>query len=105
MWTLSDGGRRVNETESTAARKWLNARILSRLHVERVGVQWRSIRFRLALRKYAPWGVRVVSLTKSRKIPTRKTLPLFPGCMSSEWADTGGCGCNTKAGCGCVAVL
>ena len=38
---------------------------------------WRSIRFRLALRAYAPWGVRVVSQTKSRKIPTRKKLPLF----------------------------
>ena len=36
-----------------------------------------SIRFRLALRTYAPWGVRVVSQTKSRKIPTRKNLPLF----------------------------
>ena len=35
------------------------------------------IRFRLALRTYAPWGVRVVSQTKSRKIPTRKILPLF----------------------------
>ena len=31
---------------------------------------WGSIRFRLALRTYAPWGVRVVSQTKSRKIPT-----------------------------------
>ena len=38
---------------------------------------WRSIRFRLALRTYAPRGVRVVSQTKSRKIPTRKILPLF----------------------------
>ena len=38
---------------------------------------WGSIRFRLALRTYAPWGVRVVSQTKSRKIPTRKFLPLF----------------------------
>ena len=38
---------------------------------------WRSIRFRLALRTYAPWGVRVVSQTKSRKIPTRKILTLF----------------------------
>ena len=38
---------------------------------------WRSIRFRLALRTYAPWGVRVVSQTKSRKIPTRNILPLF----------------------------
>ena len=37
----------------------------------------RSIRFRLALRTCAPWGARVVGLTKSRKIPTRKTLPLF----------------------------
>ena len=38
---------------------------------------WGSIRFRLALRAYAPWGVRVVSQTKSRKIPTRNILPLF----------------------------
>ena len=29
------------------------------------------------LRMYAPWGVRVVSLTKSRKIRTRNILPLF----------------------------
>ena len=41
--------------------------------------RWGSIRFRPAPRTYAPWGciVRVVSQTKSRKIPTRKTLPLF----------------------------
>ena len=41
--------------------------------------KWRSIRFRLALRKYVPWGVRVVPyrLTKSRRIPTRKLLPRF----------------------------
>ena len=40
---------------------------------------WGSIRFRLALRTYAPCGpsVRVVSQTKSRKIPTRNVLPLF----------------------------
>ena len=38
---------------------------------------WGSIRFRLALRTCAPWGVRVVSQTKSRKLPTRKILPLF----------------------------
>ena len=40
---------------------------------------WRAIRFRLALRTYAPCGpsVRVVSQTKSRKIPTsRDILPL-----------------------------
>ena len=38
-----------------------------------------SIRFRLAPRAYAPWGciVRVVSQTKSRKIPTRNIIPLF----------------------------
>ena len=39
--------------------------------------RWRSIRFRLTLRTYAPWGVRVVSLTKSKKIPTQKIFPLF----------------------------
>ena len=44
---------------------------------------WQSIRFRLALRTYAPWGVRVVSQTKSRKIPTRKILPLF---FASRWS-------------------
>ena len=38
---------------------------------------WRSIRFRLALRTYAPRGVRVVSQTKSRKIPTRNITALF----------------------------
>ena len=42
---------------------------------------WGSIRFRLAPRTYdaPPCGpsVRVVSLTKSRKIPTRNILPLF----------------------------
>ena len=44
-----------------------------------ISPRWRSIRFRMALRTYAPWGciVRVVSLTKSRNIPTRKILPLF----------------------------
>ena len=33
----------------------------------------------MALRTYdaPPWGVRVVSRTKSRKIPTRKILSLF----------------------------
>ena len=38
-----------------------------------------SIRFRLALHTYAPWGciIRVVSRTKSRQTPTRKTSPLF----------------------------
>ena len=41
---------------------------------------WGSIRFRLALRTYAPCApsVRVVSQTKSRKIPTRNIIvPLF----------------------------
>ena len=40
---------------------------------------WWSIRFRLALRTYAPCGpsAREVSQTKSRKIPTRNISPLF----------------------------
>jgi len=46
--------------------------------------RWGPIRFRLALRTYAPWGciVRVVPdrLTKSRQLPTRELLPRFPGC-------------------------
>jgi len=45
---------------------------------------WRSIRFRLALRTYAPWGARVVSQAKSRKIPTRNILPLFSVSRSSR---------------------
>ena len=44
--------------------------------------QWRSIRFRWAPRTYdaPPWGciVRVVSLTKSRKAPTRKDYRRLP---------------------------
>ena len=40
---------------------------------------WGSIRFRLAHHTYAPWGciARVVSQTRSRKIPTLKPLPLY----------------------------
>ena len=40
--------------------------------------QWWPTRFRLAPRTHdaPPWGVRVVSLTESRKITTRKNLPL-----------------------------
>ena len=50
-----------------------------RLASRSIPPRWGSIRFRLALRTYAPCGpsVRVVSQTKSRKIPTRKVLPLF----------------------------
>ena len=41
--------------------------------------RWGSIRCRLAPRTYAPRGdARVVSLTKSRKITTRRILPLSP---------------------------
>ena len=52
-----------------------------RLPSSSIPPQWRSIRFRLALRTYdaPPCGpsVRVVSLTKSREIPNRNILPLF----------------------------
>ena len=51
--------------------------VVVRVPSRKISPPWRSIRFRLALRAYAPWGVRVVSQTKSRKIPTRKNLPLF----------------------------
>ena len=51
----------------------LQVRVVSRS----ISPPWGSIRFRLVLRTYAPWGVRVVSQTKSRKIPTRNILPLF----------------------------
>ena len=37
-----------------------------------------STRIRAPTCTYAPWGVRVVSLSKSRKVPTRRILPLFP---------------------------
>ena len=48
------------------------------LNVTPMGANF-EIRVRLALRTYAPWRciVRVVSQTKSRKIPTRKGIPLF----------------------------
>ena len=39
--------------------------------------QWGSTRFRPLICTYAPWGIRVVSLPKTRKIPTRKISPLF----------------------------
>ena len=50
-----------------------------RLTSRSISPPWGSIRFRLAPRTYdaPPWGVRVVSQTKSRKIPTRNILPLF----------------------------
>ena len=60
---------------SRASRAWTRVRAASRSLSPPRG----SIRFRLALRTYdaPPWGVRVVSHTKSRKIPTRNILPLF----------------------------
>ena len=51
----------------------LQVRVTSRS----ISPPWGSTRFRLALRTYAPWGVRVVSQTKSRKIPTLNIFPLF----------------------------
>ena len=47
--------------------------------------RWASIQFRLAFRTYAPCGpsVRVVSQTKSRKLPTRDILPLFFLCAQA----------------------
>ena len=62
-----------------AAERWGAKPVLAfvRVACRSISPPWRSIRFRLALRTYAPWGVRVVSQTKSRKIPTRKRLPLF----------------------------
>ena len=55
-------------------------------HVDEVSVasrsippQWGPVRFLPAPRTYdaPPWGVRVVSQAKSRKIPTRNMLPLL----------------------------
>ena len=65
------------------AHPWAHGRIrpeaLVRVPSRSIPPPWRSIRFRLTLRTYdaPPWGVRVVSQTKSRKIPTRKILPPF----------------------------
>ena len=60
---------------STMFRIWVRAASRS------IPPPWWSIRFRLAPRTYdaPPWGciVRVVSQTKSRKIPTRRMLPPF----------------------------
>ena len=72
------GGEAAESTDldvSSVAEVMVKVRVQSRS----IPPPWRSIRFRLALRTYAPWGciVRVVSLTTSRKIPTRKNLPLF----------------------------
>ena len=54
---------------------------------------WGSIRFRLAPRTYdaPPCGpsVRVASLTKSRKIPTRNVLPVF--CVREQVQSAGQC--------------
>ena len=60
--------------------------------------RWGSIRFRLALRTYnpPPWGVRVVSLTKSRKIPTRKMLPLFFVTTAKDCAELEGAGLHSS---------
>ena len=63
-------------------RSWITLPLFARPRRVRVPSRsisppWGSIRFRLALRTYAPWGVRVVSQTKSRKMPTRKIYRSF----------------------------
>ena len=50
-----------------------NVRVVSRSNPP----QWWPIRNRPPICACAPWGVRVDELAKSRKIPTRKYLPLF----------------------------
>ena len=77
-----------NDVESEDAQPWLiagwnNAAACQLKLGESRAVQFHphggTIQFRLALRTYdaPPWGVRLMSQTKSRKIPTRKILPLF----------------------------
>ena len=66
-------GVHIEDGEAAARELAKQVRVPSRS----ISPPWGSIRFRLALRTYAPWGVRVVSQTKSRNIPTRNVLPLF----------------------------
>ena len=57
--------------------------------------RWGPNRFRLALRTYAPWGIRVVSVTKSRNIPPgtdyhpSMALLLVQGCVPGAGAGRG----------------
>ena len=77
-WVLDDSrAYDVGLSDDAGGGNPLGFAIKARLASRSIPPRRRSIRLRLALRTYAPWGVRVVSLTKSRKIPTRKTLPLF----------------------------
>ena len=70
--------RRTGEVElATPTGVELNGSVRAPAARRSISPPWGSIRFRLALRTYAPWGVRVVSQTKSRKIPTRNILPLL----------------------------
>ena len=71
--------RRCHVFVSTANHETFGASLIVRVAGRSISPQWRLIRVRLAPRTYAPWGVRVVCLTKLRKIPTRKMLPLFLG--------------------------
>ena len=78
------GGRGGQRHTHGADRRHLRGPLRQRgVHVvsRQISPPWGSIRFRLALRTYAPWGssVRVVSQTKLRKIPTRNLFTLlFP---------------------------
>ena len=65
-----------------AARNVLLASGMVRVVRRLVLPRWGSIRSRLALGTYAPWGciVRVEELAELKKIPTRKLLPLFLRC-------------------------
>ena len=94
------GGAAVGAVEVTST-----ATTTGRVRTGRAGVrvlsgpispQWGSIRFPFSPRTYAPWGVRVVPdrLTKSRKVPTRKTSPLFfVSRCTPAWVSEDGTGC------------
>ena len=74
---VKDGGATFCGGACSVTSNGLVATIKVRVQSRSIPPPWGSIRCRLAPRTYAPWGVRVVSQTESRKIPTRNILPLF----------------------------
>ena len=76
-WELLAQIERHQRRPIMAAKAKLVAAILVCVVSRSISPPWGSIRFRLALRTHTPFGVRAVSQTKSRRTPTRKTLPLL----------------------------
>ena len=72
--TVHECAAACRAAENCVAFSWKVGASPVRVSSRSISPQWRSIRFRLALRTYAPWGyiARVVSQTKSRKYPPGK---------------------------------